>query len=76
MQFLPYCVTVPVGVKVTFTNGDFDDHTVTAAQGQPETFDSGLLYPGQQFSYTFVKAETVRVHCRLHPQMTGMIVVQ
>lgn len=76
VQFLPYCTTVPVGVAVTFTNADFDEHTVTADQGQPVAFESGLLYPGQRFSFTFSKPETVRVHCRLHPQAVGVVIVQ
>lgn len=76
MQFIPYCVTVPVGVALTFTNADFTEHTVTAPEGQPETFDSGLLYAGQQFSHAFLRPGTVRVHCRLHPQMSAIVIVR
>ncbi len=76
MQFLPFCAAVPVGTEVTFTNADSVNHTVTADQGQPEPFESGLLYPGGHFSHTFSRAETVRVHCRLNPQMSGVVIVQ
>jgi plastocyanin len=76
MQFIPYCVTVPAGVALTFTNADFIEHTVTAPEGQPETFDSGILYAGQQFSHVFSRPGTVRVHCRIHPQMSGVVIVR
>ncbi len=76
MQFVPYCATVGVGVPLTFSNVDAVAHTVTADAGQPEPFDSGLLQPGQPFTFTFSKAETVRVHDRLHPEMAGIVIVQ
>ena len=76
MQLIPYCVTVPVGVELTFTNADFAEHTVTAPEGQPETFDSGILYAGQHFTHVFLKPETVRVHCRIHPQASGIVIVR
>ncbi len=76
MQFVPYCATVGVGVPLTFSNVDSEGHTVTADAGQPEAFDSGLLQPGQRYTFTFSKAETVRVHDRLHPGMAGRVIVQ
>jgi plastocyanin len=75
-QFLPYCAKVPVGAVVTFTNADFGEHTVTTDAAQPETFDSGLLYPGQQFDHTFAAPEIVRVHCRFNPEVSGRVVVE
>ncbi len=75
-QFAPYCTKVPAGVQVTFTNADFAEHTVTADAGQPESFDSGTLYPGQQFEHAFAGPETVRVHCRLTPEVSGKVIVE
>src|SRR5512132_3574333 len=75
-QFLPYCAKVPVGAVVTFTNADFGEHTVTADAAQPETFDSGLLYPGQEFEHAFAAPEIVRVHCRFDPEVSGRVVVE
>ncbi len=76
MQFLPFCTTVGVGVPLTFTNADSVNHSVTADAGQPEPFESGLLLPGRQFTHAFSRAETVRVHDRLNPQMSGIVIVQ
>ncbi len=76
MQFLPFCTTVGVGVPLTFTNVDSVNHSVTADAGQPEPFESGLLLPGQSFAHTFAQPETVRVHDRLNPQMSGIVIVQ
>ena len=77
VMFVPYCVRIAPGAAVTFTNLDAVDHTATADAGQPEPFESGLLYPGQQFTHRFGgAAETVRVHCRLHPEMSGIVIVQ
>jgi plastocyanin len=75
-QFLPYCAKVPVGAVVTFTNADFGEHTVTADATQAETFDSGLLYPGQQFVHAFAAPAIVRVHCRFNPEVSGRVVVE
>lgn len=75
-QFLPYCTKVPAGVQVTFVNADFAEHTVTADATQPETFESGILYPGQQFEHAFAQPEIVRVHCRLNPEVSGKVIVE
>ncbi len=75
-QFLPYCTKVPAGVQVTFVNADFAEHTVTADAGQPETFDSPILSPGQVFLHAFAQPETVRVHCRLNPEVSGKVIVE
>ncbi len=77
MQFVPFCVTIPGGTEITFTNLDWADHSVTADAGQPEPFESGLLLTGQQYSHRFgTTPETVHVHSRYHPEVTGVIVVQ
>lgn len=39
-------------------------------------FDSGLLGPGESFSYTFEEEGTVDYYCRTHtPDMTGQVTV-
>jgi plastocyanin len=75
-QFLPYCSKVPVGAVVTFRNADFAEHTVTASAGQPESFDSGILFPGQQYERAFSSPEIVRVYCRLSPEVSGRVIVE
>ncbi len=77
MMFVPYCVRVAPGAEVTFANLDAVDHTATADAAQPDPFESGLLRPGQRFAHRFGSAAaTVRVHCRLHPEMSGIVIVQ
>jgi plastocyanin len=73
--FSPGAPTVPVGTTVTWTNRDFDVHTVTA-DDTPPTFKSAGLDTDDSFSFTFKKAGTYSYHCSLHPHMTGKIVVQ
>ena len=73
--FSPGTLTVPVGTTVTWTNRDFDVHTVTA-DDTPPTFKSAGLDTDDTFSFTFNKAGTYAYHCSLHPHMTGKIFVQ
>ncbi len=76
MAFAPSCVKIAVGATLTFHNADSVTHTVTTDAGQPETFDSNDLPPGQVFMHQFMAAETVHVHCKIHPYMTATIIVQ
>jgi plastocyanin len=73
--FSPGTLTVPLGTTVTWTNRDFDVHTVTA-DDTPPTFKSAGLDTDDSFLFTFSKAGTYSYHCALHPHMTGKIVVQ
>ena len=73
--FSPGTLTVPVGTTVTWTNRDFEVHTVTA-DDTPPTFKSAGLDTDDSFSFTFNKAGTYSYHCSLHPHMTGKIVVK
>lgn len=40
------------------------------------TVNSGTLLPGKTFSLTFTKAGTFEYLCGLHPDMTGVVIVQ
>jgi plastocyanin len=68
----PKTVTVKVGGKVTWTNRDSTNHTVTADSG---AFDLGNLNTGQSKSMTFTKPGTYKYHCNYHPFMHGTVVV-
>ena len=70
--FDPNPVTINQGDTVTWTNKDFGIHTVTENQ---ELFSSKDLRPDQTFEYTFDSAGTFDYHCKLHPTMTGKIIV-
>jgi plastocyanin len=70
----PQTLEVSTGTRVTWINKDPVDHTVTADNG---SFDK-LLKSGDQYSYTFKKAGTVRYKDRLNsqPGLRGKIVVE
>jgi plastocyanin len=70
--FSPAMVTVKVGTTVTWTNGDQDPHTTTAAGG---AFKSPTLNTGDTFRYTFTKPGRHEYLCTIHPFMTATVVV-
>lgn len=63
-KFQPQELTVKEGTKVTWTNNDASDHTVTAESNE---FDQHLK-PGEKFSYVFNKKGTFKVNDRLNTQ--------
>ena len=71
--FTPATLTIPVGTTVTWTNNDGTLHTVTSAT---KVFTSDGLDEGGAFSYTFTSPGTYSYYCKLHPHMTGTIVVK
>jgi plastocyanin len=50
--FVPNTLTVPTGTTVGWTNDASTNQTVSA-NGEAGFFDSGLLAPGDTYSYTF-----------------------
>ncbi|SRR5258708_27587165 len=80
--FQPDKLVIKVGERVTWKNADTTDHTVTDI-GRPSKpgiqsrseFDSGVLKPGQTWSYTFTKEGNFQYHCTIHPKMIGVVVV-
>jgi len=66
-------LTVPAGTAVTWVNRDDDVHTVTSTAG---LFGSGGLDADDTFTFTFAKPGTYDYFCKLHPLMTGTVVVQ
>jgi plastocyanin len=75
--FEPQELSVPVGTTVTWTNGDFTQHTVTA---DDRSYDSGLLAMGATFSHTYPAPGTYGYFCIPHGApgsgQFGRIVVQ
>jgi plastocyanin len=64
VHFMPPGTFVQAGTTITWTNSDYEEHTVTADDG---SFASGPLGPGQQFSHTFGFAGGFGYHCDFHP---------
>lgn len=63
------------GTMVTWTNDDSVNHSATSDTG---IWDSGVLTPGQSFSWTFNSAGTFPYYCTVHGKasMSGTIEVQ
>ena len=71
--FSPVSLTVKVGTQVTWINHDDIPHTVDSTQGK---FKSAALDTDGKFEFRFTEAGEYPFYCRLHPKMTGKIVVQ
>lgn len=76
--FSPATLSVPVGTKVTFMNMDATEHTATNGKNGTKA-DNALfdltLKAGASDSFTFDKAGTYDVTCRIHPGMHMTITV-
>ena len=78
--YVPTALQVQVGDTVTWTNDEqVMPHDVTSGvPGQPDVgqaFASPILLPGQSFSFTFSAAGEYPYLCKLHPTMTGVVIV-
>ena len=65
-------IQVRVGTTVTWTNQDNVPHSITFKNGMK---DSGLLYQGQSFSYTFNTPGTYQYYCTVHLYMVATVTV-
>jgi len=76
--YTPSHIEVALGTAVTWTNQDNVPHGVIISPGviaTVDTWQSGPLYPGESFSYTFTSRGTFVYHCSEHPGMTGTVTV-
>lgn len=71
--FSPETLTVPAGTTVTWLNSDSVSHTATS---DDDVWDSDTLASGGEFSFTLDEAGTFSYFCKIHPSMTGSIVVE
>ena len=71
--YSPVPLTVKVGTQVTWTNKDDIPHTVDSTQGK---FKSAALDTDDKFEFRFTEPGEYPFYCRLHPKMTGKIIVQ
>jgi plastocyanin len=72
-SFSPKSITVNQGDTVRWTNSDKVDHQIVANKG---AFASGILKPGQSYSYTANTPGGFAYHDALHPSITGAIYVK
>ena len=73
-EYQPGNITVKAGTKVTWTNEDTAQHTVTL-EGEGEGPKSERFGKGQSYSYTFMKAGTYKYFCEPHPYMKASVEV-
>jgi plastocyanin len=72
LDFRPARVAVHVGDRVEWFNRDIVDHTATATNG---AFDVATP-KGRRVARRMTKPGTYSYYCRLHPNMTGVVVVE
>src|SRR5258708_2315979 len=72
-SFAPSPVTVSAGTTITWTNHDDVPHNVESAA---QKFSSPVLDTNQKFQFTFKDAGEYPYFCKLHPKMTGRVVVR
>jgi plastocyanin len=72
-NFSPQDLAISVGDIVTWTNDHTVNHTSTSDDA---VWDSGVIPPGESFSFTFDNAGTFPYHCAIHPSMLGTITVE
>src|SRR5207248_414579 len=71
-SYSPNPVTVNVGQTVTWLNAGPSSHTSTS---DASLWDSGVLNPGDSFSFQFNTPGTYAYHCSIHHSMTGTVIV-
>lgn len=72
-SFTPKSLTVKTGATVTWTNQDDIPHNVVSTE---KKFSSPVLDTDQQFSFQFEAPGTYPYYCKIHPMMTGAIMVR
>lgn len=72
-SFSPSPVQVQPGTTVTWTNHDDVPHNVESSQ---QLFSSPVLDTNQTFQFTFRNAGEYPYFCKLHPRMTGKVIVR
>ena len=73
--FKPAELTVNAGTTVTWVNKDDVPHTATA-KGKSPAFDSKALDTDEKFSFTFDQPGVYSYYCKVHPHMTGKVIVK
>ena len=71
--YSPVPLTVKAGTTVTWINHDDIPHTVDSTQGK---FKSAALDTDDKFQFQFTEAGEYPFYCRIHPKMTGKVIVQ
>jgi plastocyanin len=70
--YVPVTVKIKKGTTVSFTNRDFETHTVTAKDG---SFGSPPMVFGSTWKHLFKNQGKYPYYCKIHPFMNGLVVV-
>ncbi|MEO9295957.1 MAG: plastocyanin/azurin family copper-binding protein [Nitrososphaera sp.] len=76
--YSPSPLSINTGDSVTWINQDSLIHTAssTTTAGNPDRrFDSKIIAPHRQFTFTFTNPGIYDYFCMLHPTMSGLIIV-
>ena len=81
-NFTPKNITINYGAEITWTNNDNSLHTVVSGKVGLDNrmyadglFDSGTFGPASTFTRSFFNNGTYPYFCKLHPWLTGQIIV-
>ena len=70
-------VVIYKGEKLRWRNADSLEHNVVPdTMSLPEFAPTGPLEPGGERSFVMNTVGTTGIHCTIHPQMTGTLVVR
>ena len=70
-------VVIHKGERLRWRNVDTVEHDVVSDTASlPEFATTGTLAPGGERLFTMNTVGATRIHCTIHPQMVGMLVVQ
>lgn len=70
-------VVIHKGERMRWRNVDGVEHIiVTDAMSLPEFMTTGLLAPGGEQAFVMNTIGTTRIHCTIHPQMEGTLIVR
>jgi plastocyanin len=72
--FAPRVVAVPAGGSVEFANRDRLYHSTFSVSGA-KRFDLGKRAPGHRDTLAFERAGVINLHCEIHPEAVGFVVV-
>ena len=71
--YTPGTITVKAGTQITWINRDDIPHTVDSTQGK---FKSSAMDTDDKFQFRFTEPGEYPFYCRMHPKMTGKVIVQ
>ena len=70
-------VVIHKGERLRWRNADTVEHDVVADTASvPEFVTTGTLAPGSERLFTMNTIGTTRIHCTIHPQMVGTLIVK